>query len=433
MTQITTPPPNRLTRLWTNPAIRTALVALVIFRLLTGAVAVIRANTAQSQAIPEFLILEPDGGAPDPHHDTYHGTYPATGLLRELTWMWFSWDTQWYVNIAYNGYGDMPKSVVFLPLYPLLIRATAALIGDYLLAALLVSFAASFAALALLYQVAVDQTGSDRLARRTLVLLLAFPTAFFLLAGYTESLFLALVLLAWLSTMRKWYGLAGLAGFLASLTRTQGILLALPLAYLAFWGNQPLRVTLCRLSDWRHLRDWRRLPLRDALPRLVAVSGPLLGSALYMGWIKLAGYGSITEVYTRYWAFETAPLWEALVNNLTLLLTHPNVVYVTNAVLFAIAIAGALLALRRLPLAYSLYTWVTIVVILMRQHNLSPFMSTGRFTLMLFPIFMVFAGALLRLEDRFRAGRLISLSVMEASVIWQIALLMEFARWGFVA
>jgi len=57
--------------------------------------------------------------------------------------VWERFDTLWYLHIAREGY-DRPATAVFYPLYPALIRAISWLAHPPLLAALVVSTAASF-------------------------------------------------------------------------------------------------------------------------------------------------------------------------------------------------------------------------------------------------------------------------------------------------
>ncbi len=94
-----------------------------------------------------------------------------------------------------TGYREDDASAAFLPGYPLAIRAVAWVVRDELLAALLVSNGAFLAALIVLH--ALTEEEYDRpMARRSVVLLAAFPTSFFFLAPYSESLFLLLTLVS---------------------------------------------------------------------------------------------------------------------------------------------------------------------------------------------------------------------------------------------
>jgi hypothetical protein len=103
-----------------------------------------------------------------------------------------------------------------------------ALGGHWLLGAYVVSNVALVVALTVLYRL-TERELSDLAARRTVLYLAVFPTAFFLYAPYTESLFLALVLGSLYAARRSAWLLAGGLGALAALTRSTGLLLVLPL------------------------------------------------------------------------------------------------------------------------------------------------------------------------------------------------------------
>ncbi len=63
--------------------------------------------------------------------------------------LWNNWDSTHYLKLAEHGYvaaGDSWVSLVFFPLYPWLVRLVAFVARDYMLAALIVSGFASFAA-----------------------------------------------------------------------------------------------------------------------------------------------------------------------------------------------------------------------------------------------------------------------------------------------
>ena len=114
------------------------------------------------------------------------------------TWstLWTRWDASHYFTLAENGYaaeGEGRFSIVFYPLYPWLVRAVAFVCRSYFGAALLVSGVASVCA-ALLFRRLVELDHPAKVARLAVWFLFIFPTAYFLHIGYTESLFLALVL-----------------------------------------------------------------------------------------------------------------------------------------------------------------------------------------------------------------------------------------------
>jgi hypothetical protein len=95
-------------------------------------------------------------------------------------------------------------SAAFLPAYPSAIHAVAAVVGgDALLAACLVSWASLAGALVALHALFREELGEDD-SLLALVLLVAFPTAFFFHAAYTESFVAAIggLLLAFAAVRR---------------------------------------------------------------------------------------------------------------------------------------------------------------------------------------------------------------------------------------
>lgn len=147
------------------------------------------------------------------------------------------WDSFYFRGVAERGYADTGpgsrQAVAFLPLYPLAMRCVGDVFGiDYFIAGLWVSRLSLLAALLLLAHYASDDGAADRVAPPAA--LLAFPAAFLLVAVYSDSLFLALVLATFAAARRGWHWRAAAAAFLASLTRVQGLALAPALALLAW-------------------------------------------------------------------------------------------------------------------------------------------------------------------------------------------------------
>jgi hypothetical protein len=102
--------------------------------------------------------------------------------------------------------------------------------GDAFLSALVVSVLACYVALVVVHRLAADLLGPE-LGRRTTFYLIAFPTGFFLLAGYNESLFIALAVGSMYAMRRRRWWLAGLLAGLASASRLAGVLLIVVFVY----------------------------------------------------------------------------------------------------------------------------------------------------------------------------------------------------------
>jgi Gpi18-like mannosyltransferase len=145
------------------------------------------------------------------------GVGPESHPLADGAWLvdrFVSWDAYHYGRIAEQGY--LPPGLpccdqAYFPGYPLLMAALAPVTGGSVYAAgLLVSLMAGTAAAALLWVLAREVAGSDSAARRAVLLLALAPAGVFFTAVYTEALFLALALGAWLAGRRGRWRVAGL-------------------------------------------------------------------------------------------------------------------------------------------------------------------------------------------------------------------------------
>jgi len=235
---------------------------------------------------------------------------------RDLLAMWSRWDAPHYLDIVVFGYravddgsligpngyrsvypGDLPLYIVFYPLYPWLSTAVNALVGDPLVSAFVVTTAASLFVAPLLYRL-VRHDEEAGVAMRAAWFLLIFPTAYFLHIGYTEALFMALVLGSFLAARIERWWLAGLLGGLAALTRVNGLILVPALAAEAFmqW--------LARPPGERRLRvEWLAIGLVG------------VGFGIYLG-LNLAVYGNPLEflrIQDDHWFKSLAPPWEGIV------------------------------------------------------------------------------------------------------------------------
>lgn len=182
--------------------------------------------------------------------------FPPDALLAS----WRHWDAQWYIHIAQWGYWtDQPTA--FFPLYPILIKTATFVVGQHwTLAALLVSNLGSLVAFAGVGLLAAHEDGSEAAAWRAIRVAVAYPLAFFLVAPYTEGLFLGFSALALWGARRGTWGWAALWAFLAGLTRPTGVILIPALAW--EFGRQHgwwARIGAAARARWQQ-RAWRALP-----------------------------------------------------------------------------------------------------------------------------------------------------------------------------
>jgi hypothetical protein len=301
------------------------------------------------------------------------------------------WDSVWYLRIADSGYGDSAPRAAFFPLYPLLVRGVATVLGGshgaLLVAAYLVSLAAFLGALTLLYRLTELELGR-RLARPTLLLLAVFPAAVFFGAPYSESLFLLLAVGAFYAARTGRWAWAGACAGLASATRSAGLLLLLPLA-LIWWDSRPRRardaawlalapVGIAAYAAWLGIAEgdpFRFLDVQDAWARelTVPLAGAWDGFVAAVDGVRQLASGSRSPVY-----FDKAA-------------GDPFRIAAINVMLFAtlvFAVVACVGVLRRLPLAYGAWVAASLVLPLTFPVTPQPLMSLPRFVAVLFPVFM---------------------------------------------
>lgn len=303
----------------------------------------------------------------------YFGVSPVVdGVAGVVLGVWQRFDVIHYMRIASGGYSAADLAA-FPPLYPLLARLISTLAGgDVLAGAFVVSNLSCLLLLTVLHRLVVEDGFGLDVARRALVYLLLFPTAFFLMVPYSESLFLLLSLVTFREARRgRWVG-AGLAGLAASLTRTAGFCLAAVLAV------ELLRHSQCHL---------RRIKGRI----LVALS-PLLGLISNMVWQAWRGFPSTLELQWRYWHRLPVYPWQGVV--LTVERIAAGEAFLVEH--FDLAITLLILALgvvgvRRLPMSYSVYFWTSLAFNLWQVRIGQPLSGQARFCIVLFPAFITMA------------------------------------------
>ena len=305
--------------------------------------------------------------------DTAYFWINPNEVQQEQTWNIASlhsrWDSYWYVDIAEHGYylrqDTALANVVFFPLYPLLMAIIGfILLGNYVLAGWILSSTFLFLALLYLYKL-TKEFHPDVDPHLPLVLLLIFPTAFFLNAVYTESLFLFLSVAAIYYAKKKKNLSTGTAAFLASLTRVTGVLLVFPLIF----------------EYLRHKNlSFKLLFNTRVLPVLIPIVG-LFGFFLYHA-IAFADPILFFRVEAA-WGRIFSPNIDHLMFS-----THPSIVHFGLDVLFlCIAVACTIAVFKKFGKTYGSYMAATLFVALVT----GTLMSIGRYILVLFPMYILIA------------------------------------------
>ena len=157
-----------------------------------------------------------------------------------------------YLRDAQSGYNTIidnkASNLGDFPLYPLSIRYLGtALSIDYRLAGFLISNIALFLSVLVFYRL-VQFDFSKKIAERSVWYLLIFPVSFFFTMVHTESLFLLLSLLVFYFALKKKWLMCGIIGFLAALTRVEGVLLFIPMLWEYFHQEKKVRPNIVSLA-----------------------------------------------------------------------------------------------------------------------------------------------------------------------------------------
>jgi hypothetical protein len=299
------------------------------------------------------------------------------------------WDGTWFLLIAQSGYPAWrPESAAFFPLYPLTMAAVAHAasfllhfqpsgavgVRTYLAAGIAISNTCLYAAFVVLLRIG-RLHGNTRSALRGLWLLGLFPSAFYLSAVYSESMFLLWSSLSlWCGYARRWWA-AGAFTALALLTRNVGIFLVPALLWLL----------------WMTYREGRQSGAK-VLSGAVAVCllpAASLGLFMLLLWRKfhqpLEFLWAESHHWHRHWAWPWTSLYLAY--------RHDPVGFLSG-VLFLVLLAYAV---GKLPVEQWLFSAGLVLVPLCSVAGNYP-MSLVRLVLVAFPLFLLIGRRIRRTE-----------------------------------
>ncbi|MDX6742721.1 hypothetical protein [Actinocorallia sp. A-T 12471] len=196
------------------------------------------------------------------------------------------------------------------------------------------------------------------------------PCAVFLFAAYSEALFLALALPAWLLAKKGRWEYAALLAAAASVVRITGLFLALALVVEFFVGEHGAKA-----------RNWRKLPL---------LAAPFASIAAYMGyqWYRTGDMMAWQHAQEKGWNRQTVMPWESFKT------TWYNAFEIqsewTNA--FRVEIAAAAVGVALVIWLVYRRQWPETVYVgtqLAAFMTSSFYLSIGRATLLWFPLWIL--------------------------------------------
>jgi Gpi18-like mannosyltransferase len=291
--------------------------------------------------------------------------------------------------------------------------------GESFHAGIIISILACFAALVLIHRLAAEMLGPAH-ALRTALYVLAFPTGFYLVAAYNESLFIALAVGS-LYCMRRghWWLAGGLAG-LAGATRLAGVMLGLAFAY-----------EYLRQHGWH----WRKIRL-DALAAALVPSG--LGAFMFYTYktfgdpLHFLESGKAWFRYGYQWPWKTVVEVMDLIGSTAPLFDPTNIRNIVNLTVALGTLTLLVLALVgpwRLGNDFAYLVVFAATIILMPLSNpirhVYPLSGMWRYALECTVAFMVVA--------RMARSRVVDRAYLSSALMLQGAMVVTFIHDQFVA
>lgn len=364
--------------------------------------------------------------------------HPSSANRTDFAACLANWDGEWYASIATSGYQYDPQSmsnVVFFPGYPTLVRLFHAATG------LRVEWALCIVS-NLLFLAALDRLSIYTLRRfpdappqlHVLVLwsLAASPLALFFRVGYSESLFLLLLILA-LDAMRQQRPVWQMAFIVGAATgvRPVGVALLLPL-WMSAWQQRTMgRTTLWQMLWTLPMSVWGLLaymihlswvcgdPLAFAKNQSLWIIRPLPEQSSELVW-QLMTLAPIRDVYNP----ESIAHWRNYPpSNLPIFNLHfanPWYIFIT-VLLIVFGAAKRFLQVREIVLAGLLL----LIPYLLKSHPVC-MMSQARYTVVVFPAYIVLGCILSQLSTSARIGW------VSVSVSYLLSYSALFAAWYWI-
>lgn len=302
--------------------------------------------------------------------------------------MWTRWDARHFVQVAQYGYTDPrsdPHATAFFPLFPLLVRGLSFTGIPPALAGMLISAAGTVIATAYLFKLAEEDIGPGA-GRRAALYLLLFPTAVFLVAPYSEAIFLAGAVSAFYYARRERWHLVALPAAVAMGARAAGIFLLFGL-----------------LCEFLRQRDFGA---RRARPVLLALAGgalPLVAYGAYLARIHGDPLYFFTDQRLGWQRQLTNPI-ESFITTLhatqvpsgTGTLTNFVIAWRVEIVAAAVGVAFVMWALVKREWGYAAFMGSFMTALM----TSSIYFSIPRMLLSFFPIMLFLAGATVRRPER---------------------------------
>lgn len=323
-----------------------------------------------------------------------------------LLWSRANFDGFHYTKIARDGYQYLQQA--FFPFYPQLIKFFQPLFGSFIVSGIFLSSVFFFLSLWFFKEILKEEGEKEEVIKKSLLFLVLFPTSFYFISVYTESLFLFLTLFSlYLAKKKKWL-LAGLVAGFASYTRLVGIFLFPALVHEYYLSESrrkmkerigAARVNLIKRLNFHYFANFLKNRIGH-LKNFIFLSFSSWGLLTYIAYLKrTVGDGFyFAKVQPGFGAGRTVDkvimIYQVFWRYLKMILT----VNVKNPIYFTLWLEFSISALFLVLLALAWWkfkirsSWLTFSTLAFFLPTLTgTFSSMPRYVLICFPCFLVLA------------------------------------------
>jgi len=306
--------------------------------------------------------------------DTYNNWYEWRYDDRQWLDIWSVWDSGWYLDIAENGYSpvlnsDLPKKTVsgqsnigFFPFYPILIKLTSYLTGDFHTSGILISNISLLVSGYFLYRVVSLDFKKD-LAKRSVIFLFLFPTSFVLSGIFSESVFLLLSILIFYTAKKNMWFQSGILGLLLTITRPTGVLILVPIVYLYLVQN--------------------RFKINKSVLYFLFYPLGLMLFSVYL-YLILGDFFAYFHSKTNYWGFVVSDPFSVIINFLTYSFNTAVI-----GVFIVLTLALIVFLFRKRYISYALFSLSIILIALLNGPESA--LGIPRMSCAVFPLYISLA------------------------------------------
>jgi len=314
---------------------------------------------------------------------SYFISFFSVGVLHDslpfLRDIWLRWDARHYIDVAENWYnnplnstGESYFNIVFFPLYPIAIRITSTVFKNYFWSAIFVSNLCYIVSIVYLFKLVLIDF-SKKTAFWAVLLFSLFPTAYFLHLPYSEGIFLALLLASFYYARKERWSTACILAAFTTATRLVGIV-----------------VIPALLLEYMHQKKFCLGNIKKDILWFLTIP---LGFFYYLH-LNVFIYGSpfaFLSLTSEHWFKRFSWPWIGIWHTARAFLGQSGwqKLIVSGAELFFIFLVLLILivGIRKLRPSYSVFGFLTLFLIT----STSYLMSLPRYTLSIFPIFIVLA------------------------------------------